>query len=373
LLGPLLDADPKTTVGTARYLLGANVHLARALRARAHRWWKRWTPADGLVDPDDLGRAALAAHQLSARSYSPTALQHFAACPYRFFLQAVHRLKPREEPVAIEVLDPLTRGSLFHEVQFGLLSRLKSDGLLPVRPDNLTRARDLVDDILDAVAARYRDQLAPAIPRVWDDGINGIRADLREWLRRAAEDQDGWVPDRFELAFGLAARERGDADPASVSTPIAVAGALALRGSIDLVERHPRGALRVTDHKTGKARAAEGVVIGGGEILQPVLYALACEQVLAEPVESGRLYYCTAAGGYEQRTVLLDERSRAAAGEVARVVERALAEGFLPAAPVERGCTWCDYRPVCGPYEEIRVKRKPRERLAELQRLRGMA
>ena len=372
LLGPLLDADPKTTIGTARYLLGANVHLARALRARAHRWWKRWTPADGLVDPDELGRAALAAHQLSARSYSPTALQNFAACPYRFFLQAVHRLKPREEPVAIEVLDPLTRGSLFHEVQFSLLSRLKADGLLPVRPDNLARARDLVDDILDEVAAGYRDQLAPAIPRVWDDGINGIRADLREWLRRAAEEEAGWVPDRFELAFGLAARERGEADPASVTTPIPVAGSLQLRGSIDLVERHPRGALRVTDHKTGKARAPEGVVIGGGEILQPVLYALACERLLPEPVEAGRLYYCTAAGGYEQRVVALDERSRAAARAVVEVVERALSAGFLPAAPVERACTYCDYRLVCGPYEEVRLKRKPRERLGDLTRLRGM-
>lgn len=373
LLAPLLDADPKTTIGTARYLLGANVHLARALRARAHRWWKRWTPADGFVDADELGKAALAAHALQSRSYSPTALQHFAACPYRFFLQAVHRLKPREDPVAIEVLDPLTRGSLFHEVQFAVLTQLKADGLLPVRPENLMRARDCVDGILDEVAAGYRDKLAPAIPRVWDDGINAIRADLREWLRRASEDESGWVPDRFELSFGLAARERGDADPASVTTPIPVAGALQLRGSIDLVERHARGALRVTDHKTGKARAADGVVIGGGEILQPVLYALVCEQVLDEPVEAGRLYYCTAAGQYEERVVALDERSRAGARAVVDVVERALTDGFLPAAPVERACTWCDYRPVCGPYEEARVKRKPRDRLSALTRLRGMA
>src|SRR5205085_5409297 len=83
LLAPLRDADPQTTVGAAAYLLGANPHLARALRARARRWIRRWTPADGLVDPDALARDALARHQLTARSFSPTALQHFAACPYR--------------------------------------------------------------------------------------------------------------------------------------------------------------------------------------------------------------------------------------------------------------------------------------------------
>lgn len=374
LLAPLLDTgvDPKTTVGTARYLLGANVHLARALRTRAHRWWKRWTPADGLVDPDDLGRTALAAHRLEARSYSPTALQHFAACPYRFFLQAIHRLKPREEPIAIEVIDPLTRGSLFHEVQFGVLSRLKADGLLPVRPATLGQARDLVDGILDDVAARYRALLSPAIPRVWDDGINGIRADLREWLRRSAEDEAGWVPDRFELAFGLSLRERGDADPASVTEPITIAGGLRLRGSIDLVERHPRGALRVTDHKTGKVWAEPGVVVGGGEVLQPIFYALACEQLLPEPVEAGRLYYCTATGGYEERVVPLDAHGRAAAADVVATVAQALGDGFLPAAPVERGCLYCDYRPVCGPYEEQRHRRKPADRLAALARLRRM-
>jgi RecB family exonuclease len=372
LLTRLLDADPATTVGTAHYLLGANPHLGRALRARARRWLRRWTPADGLVDPDELGRAALARHQLAARSFSPTALQHFAACPYRFFLQAIHRLQPREEAVAIEDIDPLTRGALFHDVQYTVLSTLRADGRLPVRPASLEAAFAAVDGILDDVAGRYREELAPAIPRVWEDGINGIRADLREWLRIEAAGDGAWVPQRFELSFGLADRERANADPASVAAPVPVAGNLQLRGAIDLVERHVRGTLRATDHKTGKVRAKEGVVVGGGEILQPVLYALACERLLPEPVEAGRLYYCTATGGYQERVVPVDERSRGAAREVAAIVERALADGFLPAAPAARACVYCDYRSVCGPYEEIRTKRKPPERLADLARLRGL-
>src|SRR5206468_995301 len=46
LLAGLRDADPATTDGSARYLLDANVHLGRALRARGRRWLRRWTPAD---------------------------------------------------------------------------------------------------------------------------------------------------------------------------------------------------------------------------------------------------------------------------------------------------------------------------------------
>src|SRR5262245_24776844 len=212
LLGPLLRADPETTAGTASYLLGANPHLARALRARGRRWLRRWSSPDGLVDPDDLARAALARHQLAKRSYSPTALQNFAACPYRFFLQAVHRLAPREEPVALEMLDPLTRGGLFHDVQFGIFERLRDAGLLPLRAAGLSPAFDILDEVLAAEAASAAETLAPAIPRVWADEIDALRADLREWLRRQADD-DRWVPERFELAFGLPASERERRDP----------------------------------------------------------------------------------------------------------------------------------------------------------------
>lgn len=373
LLAGVLRTDLEARRGTARYLLGANVHLARALRARWFRWWpKKWTVADGLVDPDELAREALARHQLGARSFSPTALQNYATCPYRFFLQAVHRLQPRDEPVAIETLDPLTRGALFHDVQYALLTKLRAEGRLPVTRENREKAQDAVDGVLTGVAADYRERLAPAIPRVWDDAIAGVRADLREWLRLASEDDAGWVPYRFELSFGIGDGDRANADPASTPDPVPVGGGLQLRGAVDLVERHRSGRLRVTDHKTGKVRAKAGVVVGGGEILQPVLYALACERLLPEPVAEGRLYYCTAAGGYEERVVPLDDTSRAAAATVVATLDRALRAGFLPAAPVARGCVYCDYRPVCGPYEEIRAKRKPQDRLADLARLRSM-
>jgi RecB family exonuclease len=372
LLAPLLDADPETTAGTASYLLGANPHLARALRARARRWIRRWTPADGLVDPDPLARAALAAHQLEARAFSATALQHFAVCPYKFFLYTIQRLEPRDEPARVEV-DPLTRGSLTHDVQFRVLSRLRDDGRLPLRPEDLPAAYRILDDVLDEEARRAAEQVAPAIPRVWDDGVDAIRADLHEWLRRHAEAPDGWVPWRFELSFDVADRDRAHADPASVGQAVEVLGRLRLRGAIDLVERDAVGRLRVTDHKTGRATARAGVVVGGGQVLQPVLYALAAERLLEAEVAAGRLYYCTGVGGYEERVVPLDPTSRAHATAVIDTVAQALEQGFLPAAPAEpQTCAWCDYRPVCGPYEWIRVQRKPAARLAALARLREL-
>ena len=133
LLASLVGAKNEDVTGRAHYLLTANSHLARALRARSRRWLRRWTQNDGLVDPDELARQSIASHQFSARSFSATALQNYASCPYRFFLSAILRLEMRQEPAAIEVIDPLTRGSLFHETQFEVLTGLKAAGLLPLR------------------------------------------------------------------------------------------------------------------------------------------------------------------------------------------------------------------------------------------------
>jgi CRISPR/Cas system-associated exonuclease Cas4 (RecB family) len=227
----------------------------------------------------------------------------------------------------------------------------------------------MLDQKLDAVASKQHEELAPAIERVWLDGIEEIRADLREWLRRSADDPNRWVPDRFELAFGL--KDRDQVDPASSPQPIAL-DSLNVRGSIDLVETSEGRGLRVTDHKTGKVRAEKSFVIGGGKILQPVIYALAAEHLLGARVETGRLYYCTAAGGYEDRIATIDEEARTALRDFASILSDALQSGFLPAAPGEDECRWCDYRRICGPYEERRSSMKPEARLKELRRLRAM-
>lgn len=369
-LAPLLGGERSQTRGQARFLLEINEHLARSLRARAMRWRPAFCSADGLVSPGPDAVAVLAEHRLAARSYSPTALQTYAVCPYRFLLYAIHRLRPREEPVALEQIDPLTRGSLFHEVQFLLLNALRDRECLPLTPGNRAEATALADGVLDEVAARYSEDLAPAIPRVWRDEIEGVRTDLRGWIRAVAERDHEWVPSFFELAFGLGA-EPGR-DPASRRDEAVVLEGYRLRGSIDLVERRARGeGWRVTDHKTGRALRERFVVLGHGEVLQPLLYALAAEHHLDGVVEAGRLFYCTRRGEYETREVALNADTRQKASQVLGFIDKAVADGFLPAAPREKACAWCDFRTVCGPYEELRVRGKDRRGLADLQKLRG--
>ena len=371
LLDPLLSRGDESGEGHARFLIENNKHLERSLRARWRRWQQKgFNPADGLVDPDPKTLNLLQARRLSDWGYSPTSLQQFAACPYKFLLYSVHRLRPREEAAAVEQMDPLTRGALFHELQFDLYSKLRSRQLLPPSQDNLSQIRQVAETVFQRVVEKYEEDLAPAIPRVWETEIENLRADLRGWLREVIRGGKDWIPDRFEFGFGLPLGPGRDSE--SRPEGAVINQGVRVRGSIDLVERSKTGrTLRVTDHKTGKA-PSETLVVKGGEVLQPMVYALAAENLLKKPVQSGRLFYCTRRGEFQVIEVDLDEENRFRFRLVTDVIDRALAHGFLPAAPREKACGFCDYRAVCGPYEEERIRRKDPTRLADLHQLRAL-
>jgi hypothetical protein len=392
-LGRLFGADEVET-GAAHYLLNVNPFLRRQLRGRLRRWHHGWTYADGLLDPSDAARAALQDRHPDVRAFSATALQALSICPYKFFLYAVLRLRSRDEPGPIEEMDPLQKGGLVHEIQFETGTALRDRGLLPVTSANLPQALEVLDEALGEVTAGYREEWGPAIPRVWEDEIARIRADLRRWIREAATEEE-WVPWKFELAFGLgaahAAAEEGS-DPDSRANPVELDCGIRLRGKIDLVEVRGHGGaaagpgsaaasedpamgkLRVTDHKTGRswhARKRDGIVIAGGEALQPVLYSLTAEKLWPEAeVTGGGLYYCTSDGGFERADVPLNDEARRAADAVADALRTAFDDAAFrgpafAAKPKETWgggsmCEWCDFRPVCGPRELARTRRKRR-------------
>ncbi len=370
-LAVLNRADP----GCARYLVDANPHLVRSLRARWTRWQgKTWKEQDGLITAEAGALAVLQGHRLAERPWSPSSLQKFAVCPYQFALHGILGLRPRESPEALEQMDPLTRGALFHAVQFRLLGELKSAALLPVNVERLASALTTADSVLNRVAGEFADKLAPAIDRVWRTEIEDLRTDLRGWLQHIAVNDVDWVPEHFEFAFGL--RSLAGRDAASAGHDANLEEGVRVRGSIDLVERHAtRGVLRVTDHKTGKPPENPPAYVGGGRFLQPLLYGLAARQLLGADVESGRLLYSTQKGEYKFIEIPINERSRAFLKKLLENIDGSIAGGFLPPAPQKDACKNCDYRPVCGPYEEQRSARKNRqdERLEPLTEIRGMA
>jgi CRISPR/Cas system-associated exonuclease Cas4 (RecB family) len=309
-----------------------------------------------LIATEDATLTALAGERLTARDWSPSSLENFSRCPYKFALHGIFGLRAREEAAPLEQLDPMTRGSLFHAVQFSLSKELQGAGMLPVTVEGLAEAMGRLEAALVRVAGEFAEKLAPAIWRVWESEIDGLRTDLRGWLHFTATNEFDWTPVEFELPF----EEELEG--------------VRLRGRIDVVEA--RGDLRrVTDYKTGKAPEVIPRWTGGGKHSQPLLYALAAERKLGAAVESGRLQYATQRGGFTTVQIALDERARAFLGKLLGNIDGMIGEGFLPPVPDKDACEICDYRVVCGPYEERRLLKKDRndERLDGLIEIRGMA
>jgi len=102
---PLLNTN-QPRAGRLAYVMTLNPHLARSLRGRWARWQEKWSEHDGLCTKRSSVLEILESQRLTARPYSVSALQNFAACPYRFLLSAIYRLEPREEMVPLEEMDP---------------------------------------------------------------------------------------------------------------------------------------------------------------------------------------------------------------------------------------------------------------------------
>ena len=249
--------------GSGQYLKSLPGRAVASLRARWARWHKPWKAADGLII-EEIGSTALTPYLLPARAWSPSLLQQYARCPYRFALRGIHELHPAEQSMRIQRMDAATRGRIYHEIQFEVLRELAAGDLLPITAATLEPALGHLDQVFQRVIEKAEADLAPAIPQIWQSGVQSIRADLRGWLQQRAALEPDWTPEYYELSFGL--KDPTGHDPRSQKHAVELSGGFQLSGSIDLIERHRSGILRVVDHKTGKIPEPRPEFLGGGEV-----------------------------------------------------------------------------------------------------------
>ena len=365
VLRGLLDAKAEAKPeGRGRYLLEENPHLARALRARFSRFDRtQITSNDGLVRLSPQNLLALGAHSLRARAFSVSALQLYASCPYRFYLSAILGLAPRDTPLRAESLDPRTRGDLFHRVAAELTRSLADEGLLPVAPDGLAHAQSRLRTLFERAKAELDDALQPVVPRVFEADCAEVLADLEVLIETDLVVESEFTPLFVDLGFGVPKHEH--LDPGGTTAPLLLRGGFLLRGAIDAVERNrSTGKLRVTDYKTGAPRGVGALSIGGGEVLQPVLYSLAVEALrgvtfaMDAEVTEARLSYATKRGGYTDRVVRIDADAIRRASNALEAIDDALRDGFLMARPKKDACALCSFKAICGLHEEARTHRK---------------
>ncbi|MGE0599448.1 MAG: PD-(D/E)XK nuclease family protein [Dehalococcoidia bacterium] len=307
---------------------------------------------------------------------SPTALETFAKCPFRYFLGHVLHVGEVERPEDVITIEPAVIGRIVHEILQRFFEATAG------RPDPFADW-----------SGEEREQLR-AITRVcFDDaerrGVTGKTLTWRAEQARLQRDLDLLLEEEIrerrtshfhfsqaEAAFGMDVTPLRPEVNAPAQLKLANGEVIAFRGLADRVDIGPNGELAVVDYKTGSTRTYKALTekntFAGGKFLQLPVYALAFRDQSQAPVKAS-YWFITESASFERKTIVLDENTYQAFGGIVQTLVETMRSGYFPAVPGEddwrstgvswENCRYCAYDSVCASANRIEnwnaVKKDP--------------
>jgi ATP-dependent helicase/DNAse subunit B len=322
--------------------LGDDV-LRRALVAEEMRASRDLTGYDGLVEVGEDVRLE------GAGVLSPTRLEDYGKCPFRYFASHVLGLDAPASHPGFEEMSPLDRGSLYHDVLELGYRRLQEEGLLPVTEENREAAGEAMLAVAAERLALWEENGPVPPPLLWE----GIRRELLADLEAILDweiGQEGWTPAHFEASFGKGLpgeeAELSSEEPLVLHLPSG--REIRFRGRIDRVDVNAEeGTARILDYKTGKRPREKKVDPWKKDSYQLPLYQRAARELLLEGIGADEVTEAALLfvrhGPEPQFLGEVDENRLLSTIET---FADGVAEGryFLnPDGP----CSWCDFQAIC--------------------------
>jgi hypothetical protein len=331
--GPELAVRRAILSRSQRRLPGADHKRFRAYTLLRQRRQSSFTEWDG-----NIGEGLVS---IASRPLSPTGLEDYAACGYRYFAKRVLYLRGLDEPEDVEVLSALDRGSLVHTALERFFESQRKRGR-PAVGERWTEAdAAALLDIVDEEFASLKAQGKAGLPVYSEHDLRTIKGDLARFLD---EDSD------FRLTTGAVPAEfEGD-----VYSEVA---GIRLRGKYDRLDRKPDGsAAWVIDYKTGSSSYGfEGFrkdPFVGGTKLQLATYAYDIPN--AHRVNA-LYWFITAKGEFRQLETPIGTAERDRLKEIISRIVHGADSGIFPAVSGEYNdfsgtfaqCGYCDFHRLC--------------------------
>ena len=330
-----------------------------------------FTPFEGLLQHGPT--ISRLSHKYSPDyQFSPTQLERYATCPFRFLLSEVMALEPHD---AIEPeIDPRRRGIALHRVLADLHRSLTHDrtSKSPDRAALIGALRQLIEGEF-AIAADI-----PAYERALQAAERAFAERFVDLYSQQCEDYaaavgSGWdelpSPRFIELAFGDVPDSDEPASTGSAPLPCATFGPpdgpVRVRGRIDRIDvgrRSGREVFTVIDYKTRFAPRYQLTDIEFGRALQLAIYASAARRTgLLDPeaaVFQMAYWTLTLAGcvvGLKGKSKAIEMLDPELAGEIEQTLHEVLPKiaqrlraGQFPVVNADPDCgKWCPYSTVC--------------------------
>ncbi|MDP6086545.1 MAG: PD-(D/E)XK nuclease family protein, partial [Nitrospinota bacterium] len=279
---------------TARLLIHGHspeaLHSIRGLEAgilegcfdagsRLSRLGSGLTDRDGMIDklPERW-------NDLKEKGFSPTALETYARCPFRFFAKHVLRLEELDDFEEIADLESRDIGDLLHEIFERFFSSRTHDA-----PDDASAP---LSRAIETTLNGYEKKAPVGHPFLWQRTRRTLRALAEGYIGRGLEflRESGFQPVAYEKRSDITLPD----DPSFPS----ILRRMKIHGRLDRIDRRESEAgveLRVVDYKytAGKAVAKRNLEqeTVRGRRLQPAFYALLARADEPDAKVSAELHY----------------------------------------------------------------------------------
>ena len=232
-------------------------------------------------------------HRMTSSGVSPTSLQEYAICPFRYFAKQILNLRPLTLPETIDQVGPAELGTLAHSILRRCLESLRHDGYFQ-------GARSEIDPVTVLRQAareefvRFANTHPIGYPLVWRLHQERLVSFLSEVLRDDLEEmaQEGWEPVLFEEDFQGTLKMQ----PPLLSVDVPE---IPVTGRLDRVDwSASRNAYRIIDYKFKIGRTAQPIdtnlVMGAARAtrLQPPLYLTMTQALAARMPDMSRDSTC---------------------------------------------------------------------------------
>ncbi|MDD5303967.1 MAG: PD-(D/E)XK nuclease family protein [Elusimicrobia bacterium] len=292
---------------------------------------------DGLTRP-----IAAELAKLKKSGLSPTALDLYATCPFRFFAARVLGLGEREEGSNQGELTPQARGLVYHAVLERFYSALTEEAWADKKDWG-----PAFDAAAEAVFGENDWRALGIYPLLWESARIDMSARLRGFIQ--------WDLERLRAA---GVRPRLYETRLQGGPPEGAPGGVPWKGVADRIDADESGGtFRVVDYKTRANARWKNLAkqAAAGELHQLPFYAELAGAALGEGWSFGgaELLFLEVEEGEERSAELSAEDWGLARGPFLKILaERveAISSGRFPIRPEdgERGhCSWCEFPTVC--------------------------
>lgn len=311
----------------------------RALTMRAARRLPTLTEFDGDLTTRRIDHFV--------RPVSPSQLEAWAKCPHGYFVQYLLGVRPVEDSSEDLALSPIERGNVVHDT----LDRFNHDvlsGALPQpgphgwSPTHTARLLAIYDQVADEFERTGRTGRAAH----WQLDRRSVQNELLNWFAAdgAHAAATGAHVVSSELRFGA---------DGTVALPLPDGRSLAVRGSVDRIDRRSTGELVVMDHKTGRdddyRRIAATDPTEGSTKFQLPTYAAAALALFGtdDPPSVHAEYDFFERGGYRRHGYTFDESVWLRVADDLGHLVSGIESGLFPATPevpkyeFRIGCHYC--------------------------------